>query len=151
MLNDDNRIRRVKWLRTHDGDSFMSLVDAVPVYRPRPWLETMIRVHGWYIAELNEEEGPYMRDVFDLILREATAEGKVLSVKMRARSFERIVSNVFIDGELLAALLSRNLIVFRSADVRGRAKLKAEVARRLSRAIQPRRMAVEDDGEEDGG
>lgn len=68
-----------------------------------------IRVHGWNAAELKQAEGPAMRDRFAELLTAA----KAIDLHPVARSFERIVCDVYIDGVLFAGLLGTHLDALR--------------------------------------
>lgn len=98
---EDNLIRAVTYVRTLDGDSFVGLLRLAPVVKPKPLLEAAFRVKGWNAAELREAEGPYMRVQFEARLIAASA----IRVRMYTMSFERIVSDVYLDDVLFAGIL----------------------------------------------
>lgn len=110
MVNDDNGIRRVTFLRITDGDTFVCILNLAPQVRPKPLLEVRIRVEKWNAAELNDAEGPFMRDQFEKMLRAATT----ITVDMKYMSHDRIVAAVFINDELFAGLLTERLLAFQS-------------------------------------
>lgn len=111
MVNDDNGIRRITFLRISDGDTFVGIMSLARPVRPKPLLEVRIRVEGWNAAELRDAEGPYMRDEFEKILRAA----KLITVDMKYMSHDRIVSAVFLDDVLFAGILHERLMAFQSS------------------------------------
>jgi hypothetical protein len=110
MLNDDNGIRRVVFIRTIDGDTFVGDLLMAPQVRPKPKLEIAVRVENWNAAELSQAEGPFMRTQFD----EALKAAHVITVRMKEMSFTRIVCAVFLDDLLFAGFLHASLKAFRS-------------------------------------
>lgn len=109
MINDDNGIRRIRYIRTIDGDTFVGDLLVAPQLRPIPKIEVAVRVEGWSAEELNEREGPFMRDAFRGMLEGAS----VITVRLKTMSFQRIVAAVFLDDILFAGLLHTTLTAYR--------------------------------------
>ena len=105
MQHDDNGIRRIVYVRTIDGDTFVGNMLLAPQIRPKPLLEIAIRVEGWSAAELNEAEGEWFRARFE----EKLMDAHVITVRMKVMSFNRIVAAVFLDDLLFAGILHEEL------------------------------------------
>lgn len=106
----DARVRDARLVRVIDGDTFVAVLDLLPGAEPAPLLETSIRVYNWDAAELRDREGPYMRDVF----RQQLEAARRITVEVRGMSFQRIVASVWIDEQLFAGILSRELLQLRA-------------------------------------
>lgn len=106
----DNAARRVVLVtKVHDGDTFRAIVNLWPKADPTPMAQVSIRVEGWNAAELREEEGPIMRDLFAQML----TWGQTIDVQAVAMSFQRVVCKVWIDDVLFAGVLHGTLAAIR--------------------------------------
>lgn len=109
----DNNNRTAQFVDVVDGDTFTAMLALVPArVKPQPMLKARIRVADWNAAELREAEGPAMRDAFERILRSAI----LITVTLRYMSFERIVSDVYINGERFDGLLKTELMRLRASN-----------------------------------
>lgn len=107
----DNYVRQATWVRTIDGDTFVADIQLMHrLVHPQPILRSSIRVRGWNAAELRDDEGPYMREVFDRQLRETTLLTVVAAYGM---SFSRIVADVYLDDKLFLGILQTSLATLR--------------------------------------
>ena len=106
---EDNSVRKCGFVRVLDGDTFEALIELAPRVKPRPLMSANIRVKDYSAAELREPEGPYMRDQFERALKIA---GRI-TIRFHAMSFERIVCDVYLDGQLFAGILKKKLAEFR--------------------------------------
>lgn len=112
MINDDNGFRRIKYVRTIDGDTFVGNLQLAPQVRPKPLMEIHVRVEGWNAAELSEQEGDWFRARFEERLEAAD----VITIHMKTMSFERVVAAVFLDDILFAGILHEELMAYRSVN-----------------------------------
>jgi hypothetical protein len=101
----DNRARAVELMSVYDGDTFWARIFLAPGLSVRSIIEAKIRVKGWSAKELDEVEGPAMRNAFERHLRAA----KDISIVLSRMSHDRIVADVYLDGEKFAGLLNLQL------------------------------------------
>jgi endonuclease YncB( thermonuclease family) len=107
---DDNDVREVKYIRTHDGDTFWGYIVTLRAGSHTLGCENKIRVYGYSAAELAESEGPAMRDAFEQMLRLAGT----IRIRLRGRSWDRYVADVFIDNQPFARKLGAKLAELRA-------------------------------------
>lgn len=105
----DNDTRFAEFQRIIDGDTFEARIHMCPRMRPRLQVVANIRVQNWNAAEMNEAEGPYMRQKFEELLLAA----KRIDLQIRTMSFERVVAAVWLDDELFAGILTHELLELR--------------------------------------
>lgn len=102
---NDNRMRSATYISTYDGDTFWAHVNVLPRVTFFSEMPFRIRVHGYNAAELNEAEGPHLRDFFKAKLEAA----KEIRLRIIGMSYDRIVCDVFLDEEMFLGELHQEI------------------------------------------
>lgn len=92
---------KAKYLENHDGDNATLALDHGKFPKSKSVTEAELRIKGLFCPELDEPGGFEARDFVGEVLFNA----KRITVQTYKGSFERTISDVWVDGELLSDLV----------------------------------------------
>jgi hypothetical protein len=107
---EDNRVRAATYLHVVDGDTFYADILLAKLGTIEVRTSMKIRVHNYNADELSEPEGIHMRDQFAGMLMAA----KGIRLYIGSMSHDRIVCDVYLDGQLFGLKLQQALAHFRN-------------------------------------
>jgi endonuclease YncB( thermonuclease family) len=101
-MMEPSYVYRARRIRVIDGDTFIAGVDlGFGVERDEPGIVIPLRVrlHGVFCPELNEPGGPEAKGFLEGLLGRGVPRKLVIKSYKDARSFERWVCDVWMEGD----------------------------------------------------